>query len=85
MDKLHASSFTSLIGEDNIFLTVADAVSSRAPKLVEEQPWRKETQNNNKPVFWEKWAKATHVLYIIHHLTHMVEGLNNAAGGKWSG
>ncbi|KAH9690846.1 Sulfate transporter 1.3 [Citrus sinensis] len=38
MDKLHASSFTSLIGEDNIFLTVADAVSSRAPKLVEEQP-----------------------------------------------
>lgn len=38
MDKLHASSFTSLIGEDNIFLTVADAVSSCAPKLVEEQP-----------------------------------------------
>lgn len=38
MDKLHASRFTSLIGEDNIFLTVADAVSSCAPKLVEEQP-----------------------------------------------
>lgn len=37
MDKLHASSFTSLIGEDKIFLTVADAVSSCAPKLVEEQ------------------------------------------------
>ncbi|KAK4740857.1 hypothetical protein SAY87_024445 [Trapa incisa] len=34
--KLHASNFTDLIGEDKIFLTVADAVSSWSPKLVEE-------------------------------------------------
>ncbi|XP_027106311.1 sulfate transporter 1.3 [Coffea arabica] len=32
-DKLHASDFTTLIGEDNIFLTVADAVITFAPKM----------------------------------------------------
>ncbi|XP_041013538.1 sulfate transporter 1.3 [Juglans microcarpa x Juglans regia] len=36
IDKLHASNFTNVIGEDKIFLTVADAVSSCSPKLVEE-------------------------------------------------
>ncbi|KAL2489242.1 Sulfate transporter 1.3 [Forsythia ovata] len=36
MDKLQASSFTSLIGEDNIFLTVADAVLTCSPKFAEE-------------------------------------------------
>ncbi|KAF8411508.1 hypothetical protein HHK36_004060 [Tetracentron sinense] len=38
MDKLHASKFADLISEDNIFLTVADAVLTYAPKIVEEQP-----------------------------------------------
>ncbi|XP_059454719.1 sulfate transporter 1.3-like [Corylus avellana] len=36
IDKLHASKFANLIGENKIFLTVADAVSSCAPKLAEE-------------------------------------------------
>lgn len=36
IDKLHASSFPSLIGEDKIFLSVADAVMTCSPKLVEE-------------------------------------------------
>ncbi|KAK9270772.1 hypothetical protein L1049_026355 [Liquidambar formosana] len=36
IEKLHASNFTNLIGEDNIFLTVADAVLTCSPKLVEE-------------------------------------------------
>ncbi|KAI6687698.1 hypothetical protein NL676_024526 [Syzygium grande] len=36
IDKLHSSGFTNLIGEDRIFLTVAEAVSSCSPKLVEE-------------------------------------------------
>lgn len=36
IDKLHASGFPSLIGEDKIFLTVADAVLTCSPKLVEE-------------------------------------------------
>ncbi|KAK6277431.1 PREDICTED: sulfate transporter 1.3 isoform X1 [Theobroma cacao] len=36
IDKLHASDFANLIGEDRIFLTVSDAVSSCSPKLVEE-------------------------------------------------
>ncbi|KAL2471631.1 Sulfate transporter 1.3 [Abeliophyllum distichum] len=36
MDKLHASSFTSLIGEDKIFLTVADAVLTCSPKFAED-------------------------------------------------
>ncbi|XP_021284356.1 sulfate transporter 1.3 [Herrania umbratica] len=36
IDKLHASDFANLIGEDKIFLTVSDAVSSCSPKLVEE-------------------------------------------------
>ncbi|XVE95352.1 hypothetical protein REPUB_Repub02eG0089500 [Reevesia pubescens] len=36
IDKLHASNFANLIGEDNIFSSVADAVSSCSPKLVEE-------------------------------------------------
>ncbi|KAJ9141492.1 hypothetical protein P3X46_032027 [Hevea brasiliensis] len=35
MDKLHASGFAEMIGEDNIFLTVADAVHTCAPKMVE--------------------------------------------------
>ncbi|KAK9286960.1 hypothetical protein L1049_015368 [Liquidambar formosana] len=35
IDKLHASSFASLIGEDKIFLTVADAVLTCAPKMQE--------------------------------------------------
>ncbi|MBA0845479.1 hypothetical protein Goarm_023166, partial [Gossypium armourianum] len=35
MDKLEASKFANLIGDDKIFLTVADAVSSCSPKLVE--------------------------------------------------
>lgn len=36
IDKLHASKFTTLIGEDHIFLTVADAVAACSPKLLEE-------------------------------------------------
>ncbi|TKY71443.1 High affinity sulfate transporter 1 [Spatholobus suberectus] len=32
MEKLHASKFTDLIGDDKIFLTVADAVSTFGPK-----------------------------------------------------
>ncbi|XP_043721375.1 sulfate transporter 1.2-like [Telopea speciosissima] len=36
IDKLHASKFTELIGDDHIFLTVADAVMTCAPKMVEE-------------------------------------------------
>ncbi|KAF5739714.1 sulfate transporter 1.2-like [Tripterygium wilfordii] len=36
IDKLHASNFQNLIGEDRIFLTVADAVSSCSPKLAED-------------------------------------------------
>ncbi|CAK9160449.1 unnamed protein product [Ilex paraguariensis] len=35
IDKLYASDFPSMIGEDNIFLTVADAVLMCAPKLLE--------------------------------------------------
>lgn len=35
VDKLHSSQFTQLIGEDNIFLTVSDAVLTFAPKMVE--------------------------------------------------
>ncbi|XP_022131635.1 sulfate transporter 1.3-like [Momordica charantia] len=34
--KLHASKFPDLIGQDNIFLTVADAVSSCNPKMMDE-------------------------------------------------
>ncbi|GAA0162745.1 transporter [Lithospermum erythrorhizon] len=33
MDKIHASSFANLIGDENIFLTVGDAVVTFAPKL----------------------------------------------------
>ncbi|KAL7082469.1 hypothetical protein ACP275_14G100400 [Erythranthe tilingii] len=33
LDKLHASEFASKVGEDNIFLTVGDAVSTLAPKM----------------------------------------------------
>ncbi|KAF2291485.1 hypothetical protein GH714_024663 [Hevea brasiliensis] len=36
IDKLHASNFATTIGEDKIFLTVADAVASCSPKLVTE-------------------------------------------------
>ncbi|KAI4389215.1 hypothetical protein MLD38_001464 [Melastoma candidum] len=36
IDKLHASGFANVIGEDKIFLTVADAVTSCSPKRVEE-------------------------------------------------
>lgn len=36
IDKLHASSFAQMIGEDKIFLTVADAVASCCPKSVGE-------------------------------------------------
>ncbi|KAG2700982.1 hypothetical protein I3843_06G021400 [Carya illinoinensis] len=36
IDKLHASTFANLIGEEKIFLTVAEAVSSCSPKMVEE-------------------------------------------------
>ncbi|KAM0971723.1 hypothetical protein ACFX2I_019502 [Malus domestica] len=36
IDKIHASHVATLIGEDRIFLTVADAVSSCSLKLVEE-------------------------------------------------
>lgn len=36
IDKLHASHFANMIGEDKIFLTVADAVLTCSPKLVEE-------------------------------------------------
>ncbi|EEF28228.1 sulfate transporter, putative [Ricinus communis] len=35
VDKLHASRLAELIGEDNIFLTVSDAVNACAPKLEE--------------------------------------------------
>ncbi|KAI3448270.1 hypothetical protein Pfo_004935 [Paulownia fortunei] len=33
LDKLHASDFTSTIGDDKIFLTVGDAVMTLAPKM----------------------------------------------------
>lgn len=36
INKLHSSGFANLIGEDKIFLTVAEAVSSCSPKLSEE-------------------------------------------------
>ncbi|XP_043698420.1 sulfate transporter 1.3-like [Telopea speciosissima] len=36
IDKLHASKFTELIGDNRIFLTVADAVMTCAPKMDEE-------------------------------------------------
>ncbi|KNA07942.1 hypothetical protein SOVF_167230 [Spinacia oleracea] len=36
IEKLHASDFTTLIGEDNMYLTVAHAVHSCSPKLVED-------------------------------------------------
>lgn len=32
MEKLHASNFTDLIGEDKIFLSVADAVATFGPQ-----------------------------------------------------
>ncbi|XP_057997774.1 sulfate transporter 1.2-like [Hevea brasiliensis] len=35
VDKLHASRYAELIGEDNIFLTVAEAVHTCAPKMKE--------------------------------------------------
>ncbi|GLT96685.1 hypothetical protein SLE2022_142910 [Rubroshorea leprosula] len=35
VDKIHASGFAELIGEDKIFLTVADAVLTFAPKMEE--------------------------------------------------
>ncbi|XLU31362.1 hypothetical protein S245_067428 [Arachis hypogaea] len=34
IEKLHASKLTDLIGEDKIFLTVADAVATFGPKGV---------------------------------------------------
>lgn len=36
IDKLHAANFMNLIGENKIFLTVADAVAACSHKLVEE-------------------------------------------------
>nr|XP_023871386.1 sulfate transporter 1.3-like [Quercus suber]POE87189.1 sulfate transporter 1.3 [Quercus suber] len=36
IDKLHASKIVNLIGQDKIFLTVADAVLSCHPKFAEE-------------------------------------------------
>ncbi|KAJ8436416.1 hypothetical protein Cgig2_013457 [Carnegiea gigantea] len=36
IQKLHASEFTNLIGEDNIYLTVAHAVHACSPRVVEE-------------------------------------------------
>ncbi|KAL3504702.1 hypothetical protein ACH5RR_034543 [Cinchona calisaya] len=36
LDKLHASNFVNLIGQDKIFLTVADAVLTCSPKLAEQ-------------------------------------------------
>lgn len=36
LDKLHASNFANLIGQDMIFLTVADAVLTCSPRLTEE-------------------------------------------------
>lgn len=34
--KLHLSHFADMLGEDNIYLTVADAVEACCPKLSEE-------------------------------------------------
>ncbi|KAK6115440.1 hypothetical protein DH2020_007709 [Rehmannia glutinosa] len=36
MDKLYASKLTNLIGEDKIFLTVADAIQTCSPKFAED-------------------------------------------------
>ena len=36
-EKLHASKFADEIGEDNIFLSVGDAVAICSPKLAEQQ------------------------------------------------
>ncbi|GKB77100.1 sulfate transporter 1.3, partial [Tanacetum coccineum] len=36
LDKLYASGFPDLIGENKIFLTVADAVHTYSPKLAHE-------------------------------------------------
>lgn len=33
LDKLHASDFANVIGDDKIFLTVADAITTLAPKM----------------------------------------------------
>lgn len=36
IDKLHTSNFANFLGEDKIFLTVAEAVAYCSPKLAEE-------------------------------------------------
>ena len=36
IDKLFTSNFANLLGEDKIFLTVAEAVSYCSPKLAED-------------------------------------------------
>jgi len=36
IDKLHTSNFAALLGEDKIFLTVAEAVAYCSPKLAED-------------------------------------------------
>lgn len=36
IEKLESSKLTNLIGQDNIFLTVSEAVMSVAPKAMEE-------------------------------------------------
>ncbi|XP_019455188.1 PREDICTED: sulfate transporter 1.3-like, partial [Lupinus angustifolius] len=36
IDKLHTSNFATLLGEDKIFLTVAEAVEYCSPKLAED-------------------------------------------------
>lgn len=36
IDKFHASNFTTLLGENTIFLTVADAVTFCSAKFVEQ-------------------------------------------------
>ncbi|XP_010261215.1 PREDICTED: sulfate transporter 1.3-like [Nelumbo nucifera] len=37
IDKLHASNFANLVGEDKIFLTVADAILTCAPKMMVDE------------------------------------------------
>lgn len=36
IDKVHASNLAGMIGEDKIFLTVADAIQSCSPKFAED-------------------------------------------------
>lgn len=82
IEKLESSKLTNLIGQDNIFLTVSEAVMSVAPKAMEEVWWSEEAKLNT--FFSERKYKTRFKWVLVLSANKESKNLNRRLLISWS-